>query len=71
MHLGFTSWIQFGENAAIFPENVIDVAHEVGGIAVLPVVEGTPAVVRAKPFVLTALKTFTTNEAGLFFHVLF
>jgi hypothetical protein len=70
VYLGFAPWVQFSENTAIFAENVVDVPHKVGGIAILPVVKSTPAVIRTESFVLAAVKAFFTDQAFFFLHVL-
>lgn len=45
MYFGFAARIELGQDTAVFTENVVDVAHEIGSVTVLPVVEGTSAMI--------------------------
>ena len=70
MDPGFASWVEFGENTAVFAQDVVDIAHEVVGVTVLPVVVGTSAMIRAESLILSAVKAFSTDQALFLLHVL-
>ena len=45
--------IELGKNTVIFPEAVVDVPHQVGGVLIQAVVVGVPAFIAAEFFIRT------------------
>ena len=66
VNFGFSTRIEGGENPTVFSEDIVDVADKIIGIAIEAVVEGGPAVVRAKLFIGAALEGSSTFLALLF-----
>ena len=62
--------IEFGEDASIFPKDIIDVAHEVGRITIEFIIIGTTAAVATEFFICTSDEFVVALEA-FFFHELF
>ena len=65
--LGFAVRIEFSEDTAILAEDVVDIADEVGGVAIEAVVVGAAALVRAEALVRPAGELLAAFFA-LFFH---
>jgi len=66
VYFGFAIGIEFEQDAAVFTQDVVDVANEVDAVAVEPVVEGTAALIGAELLVCPAHDLFSTFYAGVF-----
>ena len=64
----FSMWIELGQYAAVFAQDVVDIAHKVVGIAVQPGVVCRSALVGAKLFIGPPLEGFLAFQA-LLFHI--
>lgn len=58
--------VHTGENPSVLPQYIIDVANEIGLVAVLPIMVGASAIVRAEAFIRPARNFIATDDA-LFF----
>lgn len=66
MQGGLPIGVHAGENPPVLPQYIVDVANEIGLVAVLPIVIGTSAIVRAEAFIRPASNFIATDDA-LFF----
>lgn len=66
----FTVRIQFSQDAPVFPQGMVNVSHQVAGIAVVFIVEAVAALVRTETFVNPPENGFTTLCA-FSFHTFF
>jgi hypothetical protein len=63
--------IEFGEDATIFPKDIIDVADEVGGVAIEFIIVGTAAAVATEFFICTSDEFVVALDAFFFHEFLF
>ena len=54
LHLDLAAWIQFIENATVFPQSIVNVSDITADIAVESIVVGTAALVGAELFIRSA-----------------
>jgi hypothetical protein len=71
MNLALTVRIELRQYAAIFSQNIIDVSHHIGRIAIAPVVICNPAMIAAIFFINASTENFSALEAGLFHELWF
>ena len=63
---GFAVGVEFGQDAAVFAQDVVDVADEIGSVAVQPVVERAATLVGAELLICPAFDLFATFYASVF-----
>jgi hypothetical protein len=66
---GFTGGIECLKNPSVFTQNVVDIAHKLVLVRILFIKMGGTALVATKFFVLSAIKSIPTFQAGTFFHL--
>lgn len=66
MHLGFSIGVIAFQDASVLAQDIVDVAHEVGLVAIYPVIVCRSAFYRTKSFVSASMEFIPALEAFLF-----
>jgi len=69
MHLHLPVGVKLCQDPSVFAEDIIDISHEVIGVAIQSVVVRTAALVRTEAFVRSAIKFFFAFQALLFHRI--